>query len=664
MRAHLHPDYRPDIDGLRAVAILAVVFYHAFPTVLSGGFVGVDVFFVISGFLISRIIFKSLNRGEFGFAHFYANRIRRIFPALLLMLVCSLVCGWFILLPDDYQLLGRHTLAGIGFVQNFVLLREAGYFDVASEMKPLMHLWSLAIEEQFYMLYPIMLVAFSRFRRKAILGMSLIILVSFSINIHDSNHDLVKAFFSPESRFWEMSLGGVLAWCSLRISSQETNHATARRRRKNAASCVGLVMVLFSAFFFDKLTAFPGWFAAFPVLGAVAMIYAGPLAIVNRHLLGHRVMIAVGLISYPLYLWHWPILAFVRAFESKAPSIEVRSAALVASFVLAWLTYRYLESALKTIRNKTRVAMVLCVVAVVTALVGLSIDLGAGIDMRAIARDKRAILQNLKWPFEVSTCAEKFRLRPCLSTGSEPTLLVLGDSHSNQLFPGLAAASELSFIAAGACAPFEGISIHVLKNQPRHPCSTVDTFAGGLQILSEAPSVSTVVLAGFWRPALSGQILNAREIDMWGGVRLESKYEKEGIDSNEEMVRAGLMRSISLLREKGLRVVLMRDTFDIPGELIEFCRLRDRAMPSDCTIPRADAMRRREPEDRLIASLVRKIPNLEIVDPMGILCDAERCFLMRNGDLYFRDQHHLSISGSKLIGSRILEALSLEGSTR
>jgi peptidoglycan/LPS O-acetylase OafA/YrhL len=149
--------YRPDIDGLRAVAILAVVIYHVFPNWLTGGFVGVDVFFVISGFLISRIILLGLDRRDFSFLHFYANRVRRIFPALLVMMVVSYVCGWFILLPDDFKQLGRHTFAGLAFVQNFTLLGESGYFDVASELKPLMHLWSLAIEEQFYLIYPVLL---------------------------------------------------------------------------------------------------------------------------------------------------------------------------------------------------------------------------------------------------------------------------------------------------------------------------------------------------------------------------------------------------------------------------------------------------------------------------------------------------------------------------
>ncbi len=151
------PAYRPDIDGLRAVAILSVVTYHAFPTKLRGGFVGVDMFFVISGFLISTIIFRSLQRGDFSFTEFYAHRIKRIFPALILVLAACYTFGWFALLPDEYKQLGKHMAAGAGFVQNFVIWKEAGYFDTTSELKPLMHLWSLAIEEQFYLLYPVLI---------------------------------------------------------------------------------------------------------------------------------------------------------------------------------------------------------------------------------------------------------------------------------------------------------------------------------------------------------------------------------------------------------------------------------------------------------------------------------------------------------------------------
>jgi peptidoglycan/LPS O-acetylase OafA/YrhL len=657
VRADFHPDYRPDVDGLRAVAILAVVFYHIFPTVLTGGFVGVDVFFVISGFLISRIIFKGIKAEKFSFLQFYSNRIRRIFPALLLMLVASYICGWFILLPDDFKVIGRHTLAGLAFVQNFVLMREAGYFDTASELKPLMHLWSLAIEEQFYLIYPVLLVAMTRMKRSWLVGLASIAFISFAINVYDIHTDVVRSFFSPESRFWEMSFGGMLAWFSGRGLTYETTAVKSRLLRKSIASACGLFFILVAAVLFDHATPFPGWFALLPVSGAVLLIYAGPLSIVNRFVLSNRVMVGIGLISYPLYLWHWPLLAYVRIFESKAPSLEVRIVVLLLSFLFAWLTYRFLESKLKQIANKNRVVQILVGVAVVVAAIGFMTDRQDGFEFRSVADSKRSILQNLKWPWETSNCDVKFKISPCLQSSEHPGILVLGDSHSNHLYPGLSSIAPSGVFAAGACAPIEGVSIRVQKNQERHPCATVDTLKQGLELLEQAPSAKTVLLAGFWRPALSGEILNQREREMWGRVHLESKYPEEKDLPNETLVLNGLVRSVQKLREAHRRVVVLRDTFDLADELPEFCRLQSRSMPNDCSISRSEVLQRRRPEDKLVAALTEKFPDLEVVDPIDLFCDADRCFLMRGGHLYYRDQHHLSAEGSRALAEILLPIL-------
>ncbi|MFA6121206.1 MAG: acyltransferase, partial [Sideroxydans sp.] len=202
-----HPKYRADIDGLRAIAILAVVGFHAFPTWVKGGFIGVDVFFVISGFLISTIIFGSLSRDAFSFAEFYARRIKRIFPALFLVLVASFVFGWFALLADEYKQLGKHIAGGAGFVSNFVLWGESGYFDNAAETKPLLHLWSLGIEEQFYFVWPLLLW-FAWKRRFNLLTIALVVaVVSFALNVFTVRSDPVAAFYSPLTRFWELMVG-------------------------------------------------------------------------------------------------------------------------------------------------------------------------------------------------------------------------------------------------------------------------------------------------------------------------------------------------------------------------------------------------------------------------------------------------------------------------
>jgi peptidoglycan/LPS O-acetylase OafA/YrhL len=210
-----HPKYRPDIDGLRAVAVLAVVAFHAFPSWAKGGFIGVDVFFVISGYLISIIIFENLERGTFSFTEFYARRIRRIFPALLLVLIVCLTIGWFTLLADEYKQLGKHTVAGAGFISNFILWNEAGYFDNSAETKPLLHLWSLGVEEQFYIFWPLLLWFAWKHKFSLLTLTILVALASFVLNIKGIKHDMVATFYSPQTRFWELLCGSLLSWITV-----------------------------------------------------------------------------------------------------------------------------------------------------------------------------------------------------------------------------------------------------------------------------------------------------------------------------------------------------------------------------------------------------------------------------------------------------------------
>lgn len=207
-----HPPYRKDIDGLRAIAVLPVVIFHAFPEIITGGFTGVDVFFVISGFIISTILFASLDHNRFSIVEFYARRARRLFPALILVFGFCLAIGWFVLFSDEYAELGKHVLAGSGFVQNFNLLLETGYFDTASALKPLLHIWSLAVEEQFYVFWPILLIVTWRYRVSFAAVTMAVLAISFSLNIYLTNKAPSSAFYLPFSRFWELMIGGMGAY--------------------------------------------------------------------------------------------------------------------------------------------------------------------------------------------------------------------------------------------------------------------------------------------------------------------------------------------------------------------------------------------------------------------------------------------------------------------
>ena len=307
-----HPKYRSDIDGLRAVAVLAVCLFHAFPKEIHGGFIGVDIFFVISGFLISTIIFQSLNKNSFSFLEFYARRIRRIFPALITVLLAVFVAGWFILFPDEYKQLGKHILGGALFVSNFVLWRESGYFDAAAETKPLLHLWSLGIEEQFYIIFPVAIWAAWKARLNWITLVIVIALTSFAINMTHVYKDAVWTFYQPQARFWELMIGSALALLVMDMSGRAgKTHASldrlaiktvyAQGTRKTAGATLDNIVSLLGAFFIaiglwkiHKETPFPGMWALSPTLGAAFLIGAGPLAVVNKWLLSQHVSVWFG----------------------------------------------------------------------------------------------------------------------------------------------------------------------------------------------------------------------------------------------------------------------------------------------------------------------------------------------------------------------------------
>jgi peptidoglycan/LPS O-acetylase OafA/YrhL len=319
----MKPEYRADIDGLRAVAVVLVVAFHAFPAAVTGGFIGVDVFFVISGYLITGLILSDLRSSSFTFAGFYARRARRILPALAVVLAAVLALGWWLgLLPTPYQSLGLHTLAGALFFPNLVSWSEVGYFDVAAEEKPLLHLWSLGVEEQFYLVWPVLLLILSKRWRWLTVSLSMIVAVSFVYSLYATAYQPAAAFYSPLSRLWELGVGGILA-------------STNWRAKNRLLSLLGLALVVGSALALQKTSPFPGALALFPVAGAALVIVAG------SPLLAHKWPVSIGLISYPLYLWHWPLLSF--AAMSDQNSTLVRMALVAASVILAALTMALIE---------------------------------------------------------------------------------------------------------------------------------------------------------------------------------------------------------------------------------------------------------------------------------------------------------------------------------
>lgn len=382
-----HPKYRPDIDGLRAIAVLAVIAFHAYPKSVKGGFIGVDIFFVISGYLISTIIFENLDRGIFSFSDFYARRIKRIFPALMLVLTTCLIFGWCLLLADELNQLGKHVAAGASFISNLVFWNEAGYFDNAAETKPLLHLWSLGIEEQFYMVWPLLL--WLAWKKKLNLPVITILfaIASFVLNINVIKGDEIAAFYSPQTRFWELLSGSLIAWITIYKSGAyvsirntiDTYLNSIFYKKKidsnggalsNILSLFGLALIIFGFWRINKDLSFPGYWALVPVFGTILLLAAGPHAFFNRTVLSNKIVVWFGLISFPLYLWHWPLLSFARIYENEVPRGYIRIAAVILSILFAWLTYKFIERPIRFGRHGKIKIVMLCFLVFVVGIIG------------------------------------------------------------------------------------------------------------------------------------------------------------------------------------------------------------------------------------------------------------------------------------------------------
>lgn len=498
--------YRADIDGLRALAVLSVIMFHAFQGLLPGGFIGVDIFFVISGYLISSIIFRSFSKNSFSLSDFYSRRIIRIFPALFLVLGSALVFGWFFLFSSEYAQVGKHIAAGAGFVSNLVLWRESGYFDAAAEVKPLLHLWSLGIEEQFYLVWPLLIWLLFKIRNGIFIGIISILLISFGTSVYLTYVNPAAAYYSPISRFWELAAGGVLAFY---IGSNGNRIISVNIKYLDIFSFIGIGLITAGLFFINKKSAFPGLWAVLPVLGAALLILAGPGAFINKWCLSNKLAVWFGLISYPLYLWHWPLLVFPRIVGIPTDRM-VKAFLITLAILLAWLTYRFFEKPIRDSACRKRYAISLLLAVATSGSLGYFVYSKDGMRNNGLRTSSASVFVEKfenslpQWKyFEKNDIARKFReecnfydlerYRLGKSTqvpraeidvscyerdGSLPkAVFIWGDSHAQQLNFGLTRNLpkdwQILQVASSGCPA----SIHPVGDPTSNYCVKSNTFA-------------------------------------------------------------------------------------------------------------------------------------------------------------------------------------------
>ena len=633
--------YRPDIDGLRALAVLAVLAYHAFPSVLAGGFIGVDVFFVISGYLISGLLFADLAKGRFSIGNFYARRVRRIFPALALVLGVCLIAGWCLLYAEEFRRLGKHVAAGALFVSNIAFWRESDYFDPEASTKPLLHLWSLGVEEQFYLLWPVLLWWFDRRGIRPALGVGLVVAVSLAACIVTSTSHATAAFYAPWTRLWELGIGGALA-----LAGQSTGFVLRGGVAADLRAGAGVLLIAVALWSIDDGQNFPGLLALLPVMGAALLISAGPEAWINRVVLSRRLLVAIGLVSFPLYLWHWPALAFLRIVTGEMPSAGLRWAALGLALVLAVATFFFVE---RPIRRRAARTTVVALVALVAALgaAGALVYGRYGFVERPVNRPfvDAGLSDYYLSRQSDDSCPEYLGARPvaeevCLANGAVPRTLFVGDSHAMALYSGIHVGrfeAPAALVAGHSCALYP-----TLVYEPTHRqrwgnnCTAIARQA--LAVAAASPSIRTVFIATKM-PAFDASTAHRA-----------SRYRPAaGAPAVDEVTafREGTGALVDALLKDGKRVVLMLPVPEFPRPPTG-CEARlDWVSPHDCRIPRSDASSALFRDE--VRSLQARYPRLEVFDPSSLICDATTCSAKRGADYLYHDEQHLSIAGSLLL---------------
>lgn len=628
--ALVQPRYRPDIDGLRAVAVICVIIFHAAPDWLPGGFVGVDVFFVISGFLISTIILTNLQLGTFRFTEFYGRRIRRIFPALLLVMSAVLGAGWLVLLPSEYELLGKHVASGAGFVSNLALWRESGYFDVDASTKPLLHLWSLGIEEQFYIFFPVALCAAWRW------GLNLLTLTlvglgaSLMLNLLLVNSHSAAAFYIPATRAWELLFGALLA--HLAFEGRLEQFGKSSHLSRNALAVSGTLLIGIGLVFLDSHQAFPGWRAIIPAAGAVLLVGAGPTAWINRHVLSNQLLVGIGLISFPLYLWHWPLLTFPRIMFGSI-SVSSALAAVAAAIALSAATYLLVEK--RTRRAGNGVVAVLLTAMLACGAAGAACFISNGAPQRPNFAHATAVQQQLVGPTWRYTTNEEcksryrgleYRYFCSLSRDDNPTLLLMGDSFANALYGGIVRHPELAHhvvLSFGSCSPGSSVT------KPGD-CATLK------RIIETTPSIRYAFVTAYW-PRFDAA---GNSVDLVTGKAVESP------SSAGDYARA-LDQRISFLEARGIKVVVFGPKPEL-GYEPSLCFARPFSSPAkQCVLDRESADGQEKSITLIIQAVLAKHPAVLYFDQNELFCPVgSACSIIKDGMPLLRDFRHYSEFGS------------------
>lgn len=645
----MHPAYRADIDGLRALAVVPVVFFHAglgFP----GGFVGVDVFFVISGYLITRLLMGEIAAQRLSIARFYERRIRRIFPALFTVLIATTVMTWLLFMPPEFKLFGKSLALTAVFASNIGFWKEAGYFDTVAQFKPLLHTWSLGIEEQFYLLFPLLLAGVNRFlpsRQTHVIGLLTVVSFIFSALWVWVSPD--GAFFLLPARLWELGIGSMLAF---------TPASSGWRPVPAAAVCaLGLVLIGTAVFSFSGKTLFPGAAALVPCIGASLVIMAGAQRNVVSRVLGSRPLVLIGLVSYSLYLWHWPVIIISQYRLGHLLGASEAILAIVASLVLAAVSWHFIEQPVRRrqlLADRSALFGATAIMIAAAGVTGFAILKADGLPGRLPAPVQTIYAQRQDHsPFLQPGCFTDNELRriarqpvvagigcPMGVREAGPTdFLVWGDSHAAAMAPAIDSASSRFnqrglFVGRAGCPPlmhYETTSSHAVKRQ-----ACRDQNDAVFELIRNR-NIPLVFLVARWPREVLGAENGAE------GPFYDPAAPYTAADRSDR-VSAALDTTIKNVATLGVRVVLVMDVpepgYDVPLSLARAV-LRG-AVPQ--INPTRDAVDARQLLARRTLQQAAQKWGAQLIDPTPMFCDADLCRVEVDGLSRYTDADHITHS--------------------
>ena len=662
--------YRPDIDGLRAIAIIAVVFYHAGFPGFPGGFVGVDVFFVISGFLITALLFnEAVGTGHLSLSAFYARRVRRLMPAALIVVAVTLVLGAFVMPPasDEQRSLARSAMAVAFFGSNFFFFTmTGGYFDAPSFTMPLLHTWSLAVEEQYYLIWPLLMLLVFRFfrgtatestmRARVVWALGVMSVISLAVSIGMTPKHQSFSFYLLPARVWEFAIGGVVGLAGSALYAR-------LRSWGEGFAVLGLVLIVYSVVMFNDGTPFPGSAALIPVCGTALLILgmtANEHGIVRR-LLASRPLVFIGLLSYSWYLWHWPLLSFYRIYSLGATSLPANALAITAALVLAWLTYVWIERPARMYRRGP-FRSIRATLFTGGAICLLTLSLSAGLWAWRHYQQSADAYQWIKtarndYPRFVEACSEPdypeagAPLKEC-SHGPDkqhPKVLLWGDSHANHLLPMLTevfpdvAVYELT---KPGCVPLIGLDSRAWIALKSTSCVEFNQRVLQEILVLKEKGLEGVVLSARWAMHFWHQSFSVDD-KQWEAT-------PERVAQGRAEFLASLETTLRTLESIGLRVLVIAP---LPQLIYSAPRCLAVRGEEHCNTPRALNDELLVDTTDALAKVVARHRDVRLIEVVDFFCDAQTCYASRDGKIFYHDDDHLTRATARALGRYLASEL-------